>query len=159
MKTPPTIGVLSPFVSGFYFGSVIRGIAGAATEAGARVLAVQTFEPSAAYTEGADGFSSFHVASWAHMDGCVVVLDGATPTYVEAIKRSGKPVVMISRTIDGLECPVVKPDNRIGMREAVRHLIDHGHRKIRVRGHDAPSRHPRAIRQLPRYLARSRYRT
>ena len=34
MDTPPTIGVLSPFVSGFYFGGVIRGVANAAAEAG-----------------------------------------------------------------------------------------------------------------------------
>ncbi|HEY8729781.1 MAG TPA: EAL domain-containing protein, partial [Acidothermaceae bacterium] len=134
MKTPPTIGVLSPFVGGFYFGAIIRGVAGAAAEAGARVVAIQTFDPGASYADGIDGPSPFHIASWAHLDGCIVVLDGATPTYVDAIRRSGKPVVMISKTIEGVQCPVVKPDNRIGIRDAVRHLIQHGHRKIAFAG-------------------------
>jgi diguanylate cyclase (GGDEF)-like protein/PAS domain S-box-containing protein len=145
MKTQPTIGVLAPFVSGFYFGAVIRGIAGAATEAGARVVAIQTFDPSRSYMEGIDYVSTLHVASWAHLDACVVVLDGASPTYVDAIKRSGKPVVTISKTLDGVECPVVKPDNRIGVRDAVRHLIEHGHRKIAFAGvmrqYDTQERH------------------
>src|SRR5450755_262540 len=134
MKTPPTIGVLSPFVSGAYFGAVIRGVLGAAAKAGARVVAIQTFDPGVSYADGAPDSAAFHIAAWAHLDGCIVILDGASPTYVDAIKRSGKPVVMISNTIDGLQCPVVTPDNRIGVRDAVRHLIEHGHRKIAFAG-------------------------
>src|ERR1019366_8158489 len=61
---------------------------------------------------------------------CIVVIDGATPTYLDAIRRSGKPVVLISKQLDGVVCPTVQPDNRQGVKDAVRHLIAHGHRKI-----------------------------
>ncbi|HEY8729386.1 MAG TPA: substrate-binding domain-containing protein, partial [Acidothermaceae bacterium] len=152
MKTPPTIGVLSPFVSGFYFGAVIRGIAGAAAEAGARLVAIQTSDPGVSYTERSENSSHLHAASWAHLDGCIVVLDAATPTYTEAIKRSGKPVVMISRHIDGVDCPIVKPDNRVGVRDAVQHLIAHGHRKIAFAGgmdqHDVQDRYASYVETL-----------
>ncbi len=38
--------------------------------------------------------------------------------------------MLISKQLDGVVCPTVQPDNRQGVREAVRHLIAHGHRKI-----------------------------
>jgi len=130
MDTPPTIGVLSPFVSGFYFGGVIRGVANAAAEAGARLLAIQTSDPGVVYSERPDIAPHPHAAAWGHLAGCIVVIDGATPTYLDAIRRSGKPVVLISKQLDGVVCPTVQPDNRQGVKDAVRHLIAHGHRKI-----------------------------
>ena len=56
--------------------------------------------------------------------------DAATPAYLDAIRQSGKPLVLISKQLDGVVCPTVQPDNKQGVREAVRHLIAHGHRKI-----------------------------
>jgi PAS domain S-box-containing protein len=130
METPPTIGVLSPFVSGFYFGGVIRGVAGAAAEAGARLVAIQTSDPGVVYSERPDAAPHPHAAAWGHLAGCIVVTDAATPAYLDAIHQSGKPLVLISKQLDGVLCPTVQPDNKRGVREAVRHLIGHGHRKI-----------------------------
>jgi diguanylate cyclase (GGDEF)-like protein/PAS domain S-box-containing protein len=130
MDTPPTIGVLSPFVSGFYFGGVIRGVANAAAEAGARLVAIQTSDPGVVYSERPDTAPHPHAAAWGHLAGCIVVTDAATPAYLDAIRQSGKPLVLISKHLDGVDCPTVQPDNKQGVREAVRHLIAHGHRKI-----------------------------
>jgi diguanylate cyclase (GGDEF)-like protein/PAS domain S-box-containing protein len=130
MDTPPTIGVLSPFVSGFYFGGVIRGVAGAVSEAGARLVAIQTSDPGVVYSDRPDNAPHPHAAAWEHLSGCIVVIDAATPSYLEAIRRTGKPLVLISKQLDGVECPTVQPDNKQGVREAVRHLIGHGHTKI-----------------------------
>ena len=130
MDTPPTIGVLSPFVSGFYFGGVIRGVANAAAEAGARLVAIQTSDPGVIYSERPDVAPHPHAAAWGHLAGCIVVIDAATPAYLDAIRQSGKPVVLISKQLDGVVCPTVQPDNRQGVKDAVRHLIAHGHRKI-----------------------------
>ncbi len=130
MDTPPTIGVLSPFVSGFYFGGVIRGVANAAAEAGARLVAIQTSDPGVVYSERPDTAPHPHAAAWGHLAGCIVVTDAATPAYLDAIRQAGKPLVLISKQLDGVVCPTVQPDNKQGVREAVRHLIAHGHRKI-----------------------------
>jgi diguanylate cyclase (GGDEF)-like protein/PAS domain S-box-containing protein len=130
MDTPLTIGVLSPFVSGFYFGGIIRGVAGAAGEAGARLLAIQTSDPGIVYSERPDTSPHPHAAAWQHLAGCIIVIDAATPAYLDAIRASGKPIVLISKVMDGIVCPTVQPDNREGVREAVRHLIGHGHRSI-----------------------------
>ncbi|HEY0869976.1 MAG TPA: diguanylate cyclase, partial [Acidothermaceae bacterium] len=130
METSPTIGVLSPFVSGFYFGGIIRGVAGAVGEAGARLVAIQTSDPGVVYSERPDASPHPHAAAWEHLAGCIVVIDAATPAYLEAIRHSGKPVVLISKLIPGVICPTVQPDNKEGVREAVRHLISHGHTAI-----------------------------
>src|SRR5450755_3398042 len=130
METPPTIGVLSPFVSGFYFGGIIRGVAGAVGEAGARLVAIQTSDPGVVYSDRPDTSPHPHAAAWGHLAGCIVVIDAATPAYLEAIRHSGKPVVLISKLIPGVVCPTVQPDNKEGVREAVRHLIGHGHTAI-----------------------------
>jgi diguanylate cyclase (GGDEF)-like protein/PAS domain S-box-containing protein len=130
MDAPPTIGVLSPFVSGFYFGGIIRGVAGAVGEAGARLVAIQTSDPGVVYSDRPDTSPHPHAAAWAHLAGCIVVIDAATPAYLEAIRTSGKPVVLISKQIPGVACPTVQPDNKEGVKEAVRHLIWHGHTAI-----------------------------
>jgi diguanylate cyclase (GGDEF)-like protein len=130
MESPQTIGVLSPFVSGFYFGGIIRGAADAVGEAGARLVAIQTSDPGVVYSVRPDVSPHPHAAAWAHLAGCIVVIDAATPAYLDAIRTSGKPVVLISKLITGVACPTVQPDNKEGVREAVRHLIGHGHRAI-----------------------------
>ncbi len=152
MGTPPTIGVLSPFVSGFYFGAIIRGIAATAAEAGVRLVAIQTSDPGIVYSDRALNRPHPHAAGWEHLDGCIVVIDAETPPYREAILRSGKPIVTISRPFDGLDCPTVRPDNRQGARDAVRHLIAHGHRKIAFVGmmgqYDFQERHAAYVEAL-----------
>jgi diguanylate cyclase (GGDEF)-like protein/PAS domain S-box-containing protein len=130
MDTPPTIGVLSPFVSGSYFGGVIRGVAEAAAEAGARLVAIQTSDPGVVYSDRPEHAPHPHAAAWEHLAGCIVVIDAATPSYLEAMRRTGKPLVLISKQLDGFQCPTVQPDNKQGVREAMRHLIGHGHTKI-----------------------------
>ncbi|MDQ1484866.1 MAG: hypothetical protein QOJ62_559, partial [Actinomycetota bacterium] len=134
MEARPTIGVLSPFVSGFYFGGVISGIAGVAAEAGVRLLAIQTSDPGVDYSERPLSSQHPHAAAWEHLEGCIVVVDAATPGYLDAIRRTGKPIVTVSKQLDGFRCPTVQPDNRAGVRMAMRHLLDHGHRRIAFAG-------------------------
>jgi diguanylate cyclase (GGDEF)-like protein len=67
--------------------------------------------------------------------GFVVVTDAVDDGYLAALRRAGKPVVLISHEVVGLDVPVVAPDNRGGVREAVAHLYAHGHRRIAFAGH------------------------
>ena len=122
-----TIGVLSPLVGGFYHGALISGIAEAAAEGGLNVLAIQTGPSS---TELPAAHARRHVAGWGRISGCIVVNHAELGAYENEVRNAGKPVISISRPIPGLDCPIVQPDNRAGTREAVLHLVGHGHRRI-----------------------------
>jgi diguanylate cyclase (GGDEF)-like protein/PAS domain S-box-containing protein len=131
--TPPVIGILSPFISGPYFGDVISGIVQVAKPAGARVLAIQTSDPGQAISATPQTSPRIHAASLDQLAGCIVIIDALTASYRDALVCSGKPVVMISRQGDfpGIR---VQPDNRGGVQDAVSHLIGHGHRRIAFAG-------------------------
>ena len=125
-----TIGVLTPLLSGHYFGLLLRGVACAAAAVGGRVIAVQTIDP------GIDEIAYFnlsdfrHPVAWQHVAGFVVILNSADRRYLEALRSAGKPVVMVSQDAPGFDYPVVLPDNERGTRLAVEHLIEHGHTRI-----------------------------
>jgi LacI family transcriptional regulator len=50
--------------------------------------------------------------------------------HLEALVREGVPLVVIDREVPGLRCDCVAVDNEGGAREAVGHLIAHGHRRV-----------------------------
>jgi diguanylate cyclase (GGDEF)-like protein len=129
-----TVGVLSPLLSGHFFGVLLRGVARAAAERDGRVVAVQTIDPGideVAYLN----LSDFrYPVAWQHVDGFVVVLNSADHRYLRELRDAGKPVVMVSQEAPGFDSPVVVPDNRHGTRLAVAHLIEHGHQRIGFAG-------------------------
>ncbi|WP_437745818.1 substrate-binding domain-containing protein [Sorangium sp. So ce1504] len=114
---PTTIGVLTPFLDGFYFTSVLRGIHQAAQERGHRVLVVR----------GTPAYVQAPSLARDQVDGWIVVLatDG-----IELLAQAGVPLVTVSSCAPEAGCPTVMPDNREGVRSAVRHLIEHGHKRI-----------------------------
>ncbi|WP_438028689.1 substrate-binding domain-containing protein [Sorangium sp. So ce233] len=114
---PTTIGVLTPFLDGFYFNAVLRGVHQAAQQRGHRVVVIRaTPEDVQAPSLAAD-----------QVDGWIVVLatDG-----IERLARARVPLVTVSTCAPEAGCPTAMPDNATGIRSAVRHLIDHGHRRI-----------------------------
>lgn len=110
-----TIGFLSPYVSGVYYGNVLAGASQAAQRRGARLIVFQ---------ESAERLARSRLAG-DRVDGWIAVLDTAG---VELIAGFGAPVVTISTPAPNL--PAVCADNQGGMYAAVTHLIEHGHRRI-----------------------------
>ncbi|MDI1462360.1 EAL domain-containing protein [Catellatospora sp. KI3] len=135
MSTDATLGVLSPFLGGWYFGGVLSGIAGTAAEAGAGVIAVQTLDAGTDHIEITEPSELGHPVAWRLASGFIVVLQAVTPRYLADLRAAGLPVVMVSQPIPGQDLPLVMPDNRTGIREAVAHLVAHGHRRIAFTGH------------------------
>jgi diguanylate cyclase (GGDEF)-like protein len=130
-----TFGILSPFVGGDYYGAIIAGVNDAAVAGGDRIMAIQTLDPGAHSADRA-GLPDFrrHV-SWRHLDG-LIVLPGAVHTgYARAVRAAGLPVVFVGQDATGADCSAVLADNRSGVREAVAHLIGHGHDRIAFGGH------------------------
>jgi diguanylate cyclase (GGDEF)-like protein/PAS domain S-box-containing protein len=80
-----------------------------------------------------------------HVAGFVTIINAVAEPFLESIRSLGKPVVMVSHRAPGFECPVVLPDNRTGIVEAVDHLVQHGHTRIAFAGnvsqHDVAERY------------------
>jgi diguanylate cyclase (GGDEF)-like protein len=128
-------GILSPFVGGDYYGAIIEGINAAATGGGDRIMAIQTLDPGAHSADRA-GIPDFRKPlAWKQLAG-LVVLPGAVDTaYAIEARACGLPVVFVAQDADGSGCSAVLADNRSGVRDAVAHLIAHGHERIAFAGH------------------------
>ena len=97
--------------------------------AGGRVIALQTLDLSQGGLDTLVPQYTLH-AAWDQVAGFVVVVNAVDRTYLEALREAGKPVVLLSEEMAGFSCPVVRPDNRSGVLQAVAHLVQHGHRRI-----------------------------
>jgi diguanylate cyclase (GGDEF)-like protein len=128
------LGVLSPFLGGWYFGGVLEGIAQVAAGAGAAVVAVQTLDAGTDQLELIEPPQPPHPLAWDHAAGFVVIVNAASAKYLHEIQATGRPVVVVSHEFPELDCPTVFPDNRVGVRAAVEHLVRHGHRRIAFAG-------------------------
>ncbi|MBL7253461.1 substrate-binding and GGDEF domain-containing protein [Paractinoplanes lichenicola] len=128
------LGVLSPFLGGWYFGGLLEGIARAAADAGAAVVALQTLDAGTDQIELTEPPHPAHPLAWEHAAGFVVIVNAASGKYLQELQATGRPVVVVSHDYPELDCPSVFPDNRVGVRAAVEHLIRHGHRRIAFAG-------------------------
>ena len=125
-----TLGVLSPFLGGWYFGGILDALARATAEAGGNVIAFQTLDAGTDIVEVSQPPDPECLTSWDHLSGFIVVINAVSSRYLASIEAAGKPVVVISHRFPDLSCPVILPDNRTGIRSGVEHLLRHGHRRI-----------------------------
>src|SRR5215213_705294 len=129
MREPrQTIGVIARYLGGYYFGGLLTGIQQVARKAGVPLIVIDQDLGDLQLPL----FSSDTVAGW-------IVLhpfehDRAN---LAALCAAGKPVVMVPVPLEGIDCTLVHADNRGGMRDAVLHLIAHGHRRIAYVDHGA----------------------
>ena len=64
-------------------------------------------------------------------DGLVICPSlGTTSADIDAIVRTGTPVTVICRDVDGATAPSVRGDDQTGMIEITRHVIGKGYRRI-----------------------------
>ena len=126
---PFTVLALSRHLGGFYAGEVIAGLAREVTAAGGHLVVVQAVEPG----DGIDRLSPVQFAipvALDAVDGVVSIAPAATVPLLEAVRAAGKPVVLASERMEGIDAPVAVPDNRSGVRAAIEHLLEHGHTRI-----------------------------
>jgi len=129
-KSPPVIGVLTPFTSGFYYGAAMAGIQRIAAVHRASVVAVQTTGLDLANIDVSDE----QYLGLRAVDGWLAVNQFDAPAFEARIRRRGTPLVYVNSRPDTPGGSVVLPDNFGTMREAVRHLVRHGHRRIAFAG-------------------------
>src|SRR4051794_18867782 len=126
----PVIGALSTSFGAAYFGELVAGLAAATAEASGRLVCLQTFEAGTWYRDLAEAPAFRHRVGWDQIAAFAVILNSVDDAYLRAARQAGKPIVMLSDSSPGFACPVVLPDNRTGVDQAVDHLVAHGHTRI-----------------------------
>ncbi|HTC69164.1 MAG TPA: diguanylate cyclase [Acidothermaceae bacterium] len=134
MAHGPVIGVLTPLVGGFYYGGLLTGIARSVSSAGGRVIAIQTLDAGHRNADFVQPPEFDSAVGWDHIAGFVAIVNAVPNSYLLRLSQTGKPLVIVSNDVPGVVCPVVMPDNRNGVAEAVRHLVAHGHTRIGFAG-------------------------
>jgi signal transduction histidine kinase/DNA-binding LacI/PurR family transcriptional regulator/DNA-binding response OmpR family regulator len=141
-QTPPTIGLIStwPIYQGTtmdrHAQSLVEGICAAAADHHCRLLigaGVSAMTDRGgwrtAWPAASTGADFVAVGPW-NTDGLIVVSDDlsdAQALYTRELQTSGFPVVFTTPEGPG---PRVVVDNKAGIRAAITHLIEHGHRRI-----------------------------
>ncbi|CAM3108616.1 LacI family DNA-binding transcriptional regulator [Paenibacillus sediminis] len=123
-KKSNTLGVLIPDIRNPYYSDVIRGMEDAAKLLGYSLLICNTDrdeERLISYLE------NFYVKQ---VDGIIFASDFLRSSYYEAIQRLQFPAVLVSTSSTDFEIPSVQVDEEQAGYDAVRHLIEYGHRNI-----------------------------
>ena len=143
LRGRPTIGVLAGWqyyrtaTNLSYLAPVFRGISRAARDVGCNLLLGCGIGPSAspsdplrpAWPVPSPETDFVPIGPW-NTDGILVanpLHSQARSSYIQELISQGHPVLFIG---SGEEGPTLVADNAGGIREAMRHLFDHGHRKI-----------------------------
>ncbi|MBD3922237.1 EAL domain-containing protein [Paenibacillus sp. PR3] len=121
-----TIGILTPYMDSFFFGDVIYGIAQRAAYHNNKLMSIVT---AIHYSTDKEYEFNFRVG-WDMVDAWIVISEAVNEDYMQQLAQTGKPIVTISTEFPNIEASSIKSDNRAGMAEATKHLIELGHTRI-----------------------------
>jgi LacI family transcriptional regulator len=119
-----TIGVILEDVSNPFSSILHRSIEDIAVRRGVLVLAGSSDEQESRERELVSAFASRRV------DGLIIQPSSHDHSYLLTERKVGTAMVFVDRPPIFLDADAVLTDNAAGARRAVRHLIDHGHRRI-----------------------------
>jgi LacI family transcriptional regulator len=120
-----TIGVIVGDIENPYFGQAVRGISDAARGAGFDVVLSNSGE------DPANEKAAVRVLLGKRVDGLIVTPSSLTEVrHLHEVQQSGRPLVLLDRTIPGLDVDAVVTDDRHAALNATRLLIGKGHRRI-----------------------------
>lgn len=119
-----TIGVLVDDLANPFFAALARAVEDAARERGYVVLIGSSNDSLRREREVISAFCARQV------DGLLVVPVAGSHRFLRDQLALGTKVVCADRPADGMAVDTVLVDNRQAARQAVRHLLDQGHRRI-----------------------------
>jgi LacI family transcriptional regulator len=120
-----TIGVIVGDIENPYFGLAVRGISDAASAAGFDVILANSGE------EIEKERDAVRVLTGKRVDGLIVTPARTSEMrHLQELHRSGRPLVLLDRGVQGLDVDMVVCDDRDAASAATRLLIEAGHRRI-----------------------------
>jgi LacI family transcriptional regulator len=119
-----TVGLLLEDVANPFSSAIHRAVGDAAARRGVAVLATSLDEDPERERE------VVHAMVVRRVDGLVIMPTGTNQGYLRSEMQAGTAVVFVDRPPGYLDADTVVADNRQGAREAVVHLVAHGHRRI-----------------------------
>lgn len=121
-----TIGIVVPDVALPFFSAVLRGLTDTARAAGFEVLVSNTDNDADIEAR------SLELLAEQRVDGIVIApVFQDSPDAIIRLHQEGMPIVLLDRRMPGLEhLPLVSLDHVDATEQAVRSLIDAGHRRI-----------------------------
>jgi LacI family transcriptional regulator len=122
------IGLILEDVANPYSATICRAAEEVARKLGAGLLAGSIEEDPERERELAAALIQRRV------DGLIIVPAGQDHSYLVNEMRMGTAVVFVDRPPRDLAADAVMSDNRTGTAEGVRHLLEHGHRRIAYLG-------------------------
>lgn len=125
-----TIGLIVPDLSDVFFASCCHRVQEVARSHGYLTLVVASERSQALELEEASHMASRKVA------GLLIAPSGEDDTKLRALYSSETPIVAFDRPLGHVKADAVVAENQGGAEQAVRHLIDHGHRNILCVGYD-----------------------
>jgi LacI family transcriptional regulator len=119
-----TIGVVLEDVANPFASTLHRAIEDVAVKHRVLVLAGSSDEDDQRERELVEAFAARRV------DGLIIQPSSHDHRYLLAERSAGVAIVFVDRPPEMLEADYVVTDNVAGIRRAVRHLVEHGHRRI-----------------------------
>jgi len=126
-----TIGLVVPDLSDF-FSSCFHAVQEVAIRHDYQTLVVATGRSVAVEEQQLESIQN-------RVAGLLIVSSGSDGRRLKMIQESGVPVVALDRPVAGVQADAVLVENREGAEQGVRHLIEHGHKKIACIGFDSGS--------------------
>jgi LacI family transcriptional regulator len=126
-----TIGLVVPDLSDF-FSSCFHAVQEVAIRHDYQTLVVATGRSVAVEEQQLESIQN-------RVAGLLIVSSGSDGRRLKMIQESGVPVVALDRPVAGVQADAVLVENREGAEQGVRHLIEHGHKKIACVGFDSGS--------------------
>jgi len=121
-----TIGLVVPDITNPHFAGMASAVEVACDSAGYTLMLCNTAD------DPAKEIRHLRLMRTQRVDGIILVPVGAT-TEAEPLRQAiVAPIVLVDRTIDGLDCDGVLLDNRAASRIVVEYLIRSGHRRIGI---------------------------
>ncbi|SFV17376.1 LacI family DNA-binding transcriptional regulator [Pseudoduganella namucuonensis] len=119
------VGVLLNDLNSSVINAVVGAISTAVRKAGMDMIIYNAVEDL-----GSPGSKGANRMLQGLCDGLLLVMPKVREGHIEALERSKLPIVLINYCRTETSLPVVRGDNYFGAREAVRHLVALGHRRI-----------------------------
>jgi len=125
-KSTGTLGVTVSDISNPYFTAIVRGIEDVASANDYNVIICNTDEDK----DKEQRYLRVLLAK--RIDGLIIAPTGFPSPLLETMQAAGIPIVLVDRSVEGMNLPIIKVDNEAGAYQAVSHLIQDGHQRIGI---------------------------